>query len=173
MEIPRFAGGWSYTQAEMTELFKHINYPDTYSILEFGSGASTVLLYNHFKKYVRDLKFVTYESNRSFLIENSDIQYIYYNDAEIEKVIIPEGPYDLVLVDGPNGDKRSLWYEKIRSVVKPGTILLIDDFNHYKCFSDELDRNFNYEILSHHEEPFVPYGEHSWKIVKVNSLRHI
>ena len=70
-------------------------------------------------------------------------------------------------MDGPNGDKRSLWYSKIRSVVKPGTLLLIDDFNHYKCFSDELDKNFNYELLSFSNEPFVPYGEHSWKIVRI------
>jgi hypothetical protein len=29
---------------------------------------------------------------------------------------------------------------------------------------------FEYEVLSHHEEPFVAYGEHSWKIVRVKSV---
>jgi hypothetical protein len=33
-DIPQFDGGWSYTQWEMTELFKHITYPEKYSILE-------------------------------------------------------------------------------------------------------------------------------------------
>jgi hypothetical protein len=36
MEIPNFLGGWSYTQKEMIELFKHIKYNENYSILEFG-----------------------------------------------------------------------------------------------------------------------------------------
>jgi hypothetical protein len=80
---------------------------------------------------------------------------------------------DLILVDGPHGNKRSQWYPKIRSNVKPGTILLVDDFNHYACFSEELDRNFNYELLSYSNEPFVAYGEHSWKIVRIINVKAI
>ena len=38
MDIPQFPGKWSYTQKEMTELFKHIDYKDDYAILEFGTG---------------------------------------------------------------------------------------------------------------------------------------
>ena len=55
MEIPNFLGGWSYTQKEMIELFKHIKYNENYSILEFGSGDSTNKIYNHFKKYSKNL----------------------------------------------------------------------------------------------------------------------
>jgi hypothetical protein len=54
MDIPRFEGGWSYTQKEMTELFKHIVYSPNYAILEFGSGDSTRKLYDHFSKYKHD-----------------------------------------------------------------------------------------------------------------------
>jgi hypothetical protein len=171
-EIPQFAGGWSYTQREMTELFKHITYPEKYSILEFGSGASTMLLYNHFIKYVKELVFVTYESNRDFIPNNSGVVYVFYDEKNIKNTPIMSGTYDLILVDGPNGDKRSLWYEKIRQHVKEGTILLIDDFNHFVCFGEELDRNFNYELLDHHDEPFVAYGEHSWKIVRILSPKY-
>jgi hypothetical protein len=174
IDIPQFAGGWSYTQWEMTELFKHISYKDTYSILEFGSGASTILLYNHFIKYVKDLTFITYESNDGYYTpDNPGIKYVYYDENDINNVKIEDGKYDLILVDGPNGDKRSLWYKKIRPNVKEGTIILIDDFNHYDCFGTELDRNFNYDVLSYHDEPFIAYGEHSWKIVKVTSLKDI
>ena len=172
-DIPHFAGGWSYTQREMTELFKHITYPENYSILEFGSGASTIVLYNHFIKYVKNLTFITYESNKDYINNNPGITYIYYDETQIKDVTIPEGTYDLILVDGPNGDKRSLWYEKIRNYVKEGSIILIDDFNHFACFSEELDKHFNYELLSYHDEPFVAYGEHSWKIVKVLSLKNL
>jgi hypothetical protein len=171
VEIPQFSGGWSYTQREMTELFKHIAYPEQYSILEFGSGASTVLLYNHFRKYVKDLTFITFESDATYSTQNNPgINYVYYDQNNMGDIEIPKGKYDLILVDGPNGDKRALWYAKIRDVVKEGTIILVDDFNHYACFSEELDRNFEYEVLSHHEEPFVAYGEHSWKIVRVKSV---
>lgn len=94
-----------------------------------------------------------------------------YDKDNIEDVLLPTHNFDLILIDDPNGDKRSLWYSKIRGNVKEGTIILIDDFNHYKNFSDELDKNFNYELLSHHDEPFVQYGEHSWKIVKIINTR--
>ena len=43
---------------------------------------------------------------------------------------------------------------------------MIDDFNHYKCFSDELDKNFEYELLSFSDEPPLP-GNKSWKIVRI------
>ena len=90
-----------------------------------------------------------------------------YDIENIEVVVIPEITFDIVFVDGPHGDKRSKWYSKFKKNVKVGTIILIDDFNHYKCFSEELDRHFRYETLSYSDEPFVPYGEHSWKIVRV------
>lgn len=52
-------------------------------------------------------------------------------------------------------------------IFKPGSIVLVDDFNHYNSFGEELDKHFTYELLSFSNEPFVPNGEHSWKIVKV------
>jgi hypothetical protein len=92
---------------------------------------------------------------------------MFYDENKIKDVVIPSQKFDLILIDGPNGDKRSLWYANIRENVKEETILLVDDFNHYKCFSDELDKIFTYHLLSFSNEPFVPYGEHSWKIVKI------
>ena len=171
MELPQFEGGWSYTQKEMTELFKHIIFKTNYSILEFGSGKSTLQLYNFLKKHVETLIFYSYESNKQYLQNHKDINFIYFNENDIVNTCIPDIIFDLILIDGPNGDKRSLWYSKIIKNVVPGTILLIDDFNHFKCFSDELDKNFIYELLSFSDEPPVPYGEHSWKIVKIVGIK--
>lgn len=167
MDIPVFSGGWSYTQKEMTELFKHIKYTPAFSILEFGSGDSTIKLYTHFKKYVENLTFYTYESNPDFRLSNDNINLMMYDEQKIQTLELPPIQFDLILIDGPNGDKRSLWYSKLRNNVKEGTILLVDDFNHYPSFSTELDKNFKYDVLSFHDEPFVPYGEHSWKIVRI------
>jgi hypothetical protein len=174
MTEPIFEGGWSYTQKEMSELFKNIFYTNKkdYKILEFGSGDSTIKIYNYFKQHVDNVIFYSYESDPSFMFDHKDINLVFYDKDNIEDVVLPTHNFDLILIDGPNGDKRSLWYSKIRENVKEGTIILIDDFNHYKCFSDELDKNFNYELLSHHDEPFVPYGEHSWKIVKIISQKN-
>jgi len=173
MDIPQFEGGWSYTQKEMNELFKHIVYTPTYAILEFGSGASTFTLYDHFKKHVETLLFDSYESNTKYYTKHKDINMILYDENNIANTPIRDIQYDLILVDGPNGDKRSQWYSKIRSNVKPGTILLVDDFNHFPCFSEELDRNFNYELLSYSNEPPGAWCEHSWKIVRIINAKGI
>ena len=173
MAEPIFEGGWSYTQKEMNELFKYISYTNKteYKVLEFGSGDSTLKLYYYFKQNVDNVVFYSYESNAEFMNLHTEINLMFYDENNIKDVALPSQKFDLILIDGPNGDKRSLWYSKLRDHVKEGTILLIDDFNHYKCFSDELDKNFNYELLSFSNEPFVPYGEHSWKIVKIINRR--
>ncbi len=167
MDLPIFNGGWSYTQKEMTELFKHLKFGDSFAILEFGSGDSTIKLYNYIKIKVKTLTFYTYESDSNFLVPNNDIHYMLYN--AIDAVELPNLKFDLILIDGPNGELRSKWYSKIRNNVKEGTILLIDDFNHYESFGTELDKNFKYELLSFSNEPFVPFGEHSWKIVSIQT----
>ena len=166
-DIPTFTGGWSYTQKEMNEFFRHVVFFPSMSILEFGSGDSTIKLYDYFKRHVDNLTFYTYESDPTFIMKHDSIHYMSYDIEKMDDVVIPDIQFDIVLIDGPNGDKRSKWYSKIIKNVKAGTIILVDDFNHYKCFSEELDKNFKYELLSHSDEPFVPYGEHSWKIVRV------
>lgn len=179
MDIPIFNGGWSYTQKEMIELFKYIEYKNDFHILEFGSGNSTVKLYNHFKKYSDNLLYYCYESDPEYknYIKNDDmsslnnVNMVLYNINDIRLLNIPNIIFDLILIDGPTGDKRALWYSKLKNNVKKGTIILIDDFNHYKCFSDELDKNFEYELLSFSNEPFVINGEHSWKIIKVINFK--
>lgn len=164
---PDFSGGWSYTQKEMNEFFRHVIFFPSMSILEFGSGDSTIKLYDYFKRHVDNLTFYTYESDPKFMKKHDSIHYVSYDIERMNEVVIPDIQFDIVLIDGPHGDNRSKWYSKIRNNVKAGTIILVDDFNHYKCFSEELDKNFKYELLSHSDEPFVPYGEHSWKIVRV------
>jgi hypothetical protein len=170
--IPFFSGGWSYTPKEMNEFFKNISYKETMTILEFGSGDSTLKIYNHIKQhYANNVIMYTYESDPRFIETSNNINYISYNENNINTILLPNIKFDIVLIDGPNGDKRSLWYSKIKNNVYPGTILLIDDFNHYESFGSELDKNFEYELLSFSDEPFVANGEHSWKIVRIVSMK--
>ena len=112
----------------MSELFKHIFYPNKkdYKILEFGSGDSTIKIYNYFKQKVANVVFYSYESDQSFMFDHKDINLVFYDKDNIEDVLLPTHNFDLILIDDPNGDKRSLWYSKIRGNVKEGTIILIE-----------------------------------------------
>ena len=178
--INMFNGGWSYTNLEMTALFEHVDVNKQYSnynILEFGGGDSSGKIFSLFQKNVKDLKYFIFESNENYLPENKDqFNITIYDEKDIEKInlenfIEKDIVFDLVLIDGPNGNKRKYWYNKIKFFVKTGTIILVDDFNHYSCFSEELDKNFEYEMLSWLDTPFEPYGEHSWKIVRVINIK--
>ena len=181
MIIDMFNGGWSYTNLEMTQLFNHIDVTkeyDNYNIIEFGGGDSSEKIYNLFK-HVKNLQYYIIESNPNYLPENTDNKYkiILYDENDIinmdlHKIIEPMF-FDLILIDGPNGDSRKHWYNKIANYIRPGSIILIDDFNHYESFGEELDKNYEYELLSLHDVPFVPYGEHSWKIVRVTSIKSV
>ena len=153
------------------DAIKRIN---SYNILEFGSGDSSIKIAKLFDN-IDNLIYYTYESNMSFVSNHIKIKTIIYNENNIQNVKLSDNistniKFDLILVDGPNGDKRQYWYNKFKDFVKIGTIILIDDFNHFKSFGDELDNNFEYELLSFSDEPFVPYGEHSWKIVRVLNI---
>ena len=172
-----FKGGWSYTFLEMTQLFKYIPVPKTkgekiYKVLEFGGGDSSLNLYNLLSRYY-NLEYDIYESNIDFLINDSKLNTVMYDSSNIENVSLHNKKYDLILIDGPNGSSRAIWYSKIRNCIKDDTIVLIDDFNHYNIFQTELDRNFEYDILSKSDIPFVPYGEHSWRIINNIKLKEI
>jgi len=192
-DLKIFKGGWSYTFLEMTELFKHIplNQSNTlrtqnasrealfpsdtekiYRVLEFGGGESSLSLYNLLNRFYK-VEYDIYENNIEFLVNNPKLNTIMYDMSKMEEMDIHNKKYDLILIDGPNGSSRSLWYSKIRKCIKDDTILLIDDFNHFNIFQTELDRNFKYNILSKSDIPFIPYGEHSWRILNNIKLNEI
>lgn len=53
---------------------------------------------------------------------------------------------DAMIVDGPHGNGRSLAYPLFAAALKPGALVLIDDFDHYPYLAD-LGRIFRYEEL--------------------------
>lgn len=162
-----FTGGWSYTQKEMNELFKYTK--PGLKILEFGAGDSTAKIY----KLLHPSLYYVYETDKKYIPINDFIKVFIYEDVESTVLDHGELTFDLVLIDGPNGETRKYWFSKIQKCVHSGTILLVDDFNHYKSFGEELDRCFEYEVLSFSDEPFVEYGEHSWKIVRITSIKAV
>lgn len=177
--IQIFNGGWSYTNLEMAGLFKYIDLEQTYenyNILEFGAGDSSKKIHGLFENIVNKLNYYIVECNEAYLPANKEaFNVILYDEKKVESVelsnyIDNDIKFDLILVDGPNGENRKHWYNKFKKFVKIGSIILVDDFNHYKSFGEELDNNYEYELLSYSDIPFVQYGEHSWKIVKVTNI---
>ena len=54
--------------------------------------------------------------------------------------------YDLVLIDGPNGNGRNFSYFYIQGRLKSGSIVVIDDYFHYD-FVEKLGEFFEYELI--------------------------
>lgn len=170
-DIEQFEGGWSYTQKEIRDFLKNINYRDSYKILEFGAGNSTKKIYDIISKFCYKIEYDTYETDINYKIIYKNVNTIMYNIDNIDNIILPNKLYDIILIDGPNGVLRSKWYKKIRNNIKYDTIILIDDYNHYIEFENELNNNFNYTILSKSDIPFAPNGEHSWRIITNITLK--
>jgi hypothetical protein len=143
-------------------------------LLSLEGGDSSSKIYNLFHN-VKKINYYVFESNPNYLPTSQIFNGILYNENELSNIQLEDYIqenilFDLVLIDGPNGNARKYWYNKIKPFIKIGTIILIDDFNHYECFGIELDLNYEYELLSLSMIPFVPYGEHSWKIVRVSNI---
>jgi hypothetical protein len=73
------------------------------------------------------------------------------------------GVYDLIILDGPNGNGRNFSFLHIQKHVKKDTLIFIDDYNHYD-FLERCQSIFNTEIVFEHTEGI---GSDNFVIVKV------
>lgn len=76
-----------------------------------------------------------------------------------------EGVYDLIILDGPNGNGRNLSFLHMQNHVKIGTIIFIDDYNHYD-FLEKCQSIFNTEKIFQHSEG-IGNGKDNFVIVKI------
>lgn len=60
------------------------------------------------------------------------------------------GIYDLMILDGPNGNGRNISYLYVKNNLAEGSIVLIDDYNHYD-FVEKFSLFFEHELLIKHE----------------------
>lgn len=160
--LPAFKGGWSYeTESIRTALINTTYSDDDINVLEFGSGDSTRILYTYLKSFIKNVNYDCFETNIEYVTNIGCNTIMYRHPTD---VILPEKIYDLILIDGPMGVDRKYWYEKIKPCCRAGTIILIDDWNHYKEFEEELRKNLDYIIF---EENNSKYPLKSFKIVKI------
>jgi hypothetical protein len=142
--------------------------------MEFGCGNSSIKLFD-LLSLKWNVKYIAYENNPSYFVDKIGINCILYNIKDIESLNIGNEKYDFILIDGPNGECRKYWYSKLVNNVKSGSIILIDDWCHYKEFEEALVNDFGckvpYDIIEVRKE-YDPnsdpsLGYKSWKIIKV------
>lgn len=115
------------------------------SVLEFGSGITTSKLYESLLTKYCNVKYVTYEHNIEWLPSNKNIEVRLFSIDDLinNNIKIPSNEiYDLIIVDGPDGELRKYWYSIFKYNTKKGSIIHIDDAFHYSTFEYELKNNF-------------------------------
>lgn len=92
---------------------------------------------------------------------NTRAHNVFYN---LENIKIPNGKINILVVDGPHGNGRSLAFAAFAKYFMEGTIILIDDVSHYP-FLEMLSKFVTFRILS------TSFSlNKQWIIVKVESL---
>ena len=57
-----------------------------------------------------------------------------------------DGYYDMVILDGPNGNGRSIAFRHLVDKVRPGTKIIVDDYHHYP-FIEDCKKLLNVNII--------------------------
>lgn len=166
-EARSFPGGWCL-DGEAVQAALAALPAESISVLEFGAGHSTDVLCDLLLKYNVLSRYVSYENNRKFVTAREAVETVLWETFPSQ--LIP-GRFNLVIVDGPNGPDRQKWYPLLRDHVDVGSILLIDDFHHYREFGEALDANFMYTELASCFVPMTGRANVSWKVVRVEGFR--
>ena len=80
------------------------------------------------------------ESNKDWTIHNA-----FYAEARL--LGLQDASLDVLIVDGPHGNGRSLAYPLFKRALKSSALILIDDFDHYP-FLDYLLRTMSFQELA-------------------------
>lgn len=156
-------GGWAYCTQQISQFIQDLPKQETIKIIEFGAGDSSVKIYNFLNKIYENVDYTCYETSSRWAPNHKNINVVMYKN--VQEVDLGCDKYDLILVDGPTGVTRKFWYNKLKNNVKSGTIVHIDDYDHYVEFEEELIKNIQYKELYRKSRKFK--GEKSWLTVKV------
>lgn len=144
LRLPNNTNGM--TQIQINEIGQILPENDEISILEFGAGNTTIKLYEALKAKYKKIKYVTYENNPRWAPNHEGIEVRLFTETELINGNInipPNEKYDIVIVDGPDGELRKHWYSIFKENTKSGTVIHVDDAFHYKSFETELNKVFS------------------------------
>jgi predicted O-methyltransferase YrrM len=149
----------SMTPKQVEQLGTILPNQNTINVLEFGAGKTTMLLYNALKTKYTQVKYVTYETNSDYAPNTPGIEVRMHTKKELIEgniLINKDETYDLVIVDGPDGELRKYWYPLFAKNVKKGTIIHIDDAFHFESFETEFIKYFpQTKYLYEHKREFL------------------
>ena len=162
-----FPGGWSIKPEQMFVALSNVEYGDRLRIIEFGAGAGTYALVELLNGLHIPYDYVSYETDASYVCKAKEVQTVLWKDFP---TLLENGQYDLVIIDGPAGLDRVKWYPLLESHVHPGTILLVDDYRHFKEFDVALNNYFKHSVIAEDLQPSIPNaGQISWVVTRVTS----
>ncbi len=174
--------GWGLSKEAFLELEKIIQNEKIESAIEFGSGQSTHFLSDmglEFLSFDDDLSYsaklngviirdlISLDGPTFDKVINNEIDYIdicgnypkVQNKStsqkncfyKLEKNDLKK-KYQLVILDGPNGNGRSIAFNVIKNYLQFPSYILIDDYNHYP-FIEHFNKTFtNNELSFEHKE---------------------
>lgn len=143
-----FKSGWSLHPVEAYIALKYTMFEKKLNILEFGSGDGTKCLAQLLNNKKIEFNYKSLEHDTKYC-NLKEVDYVVYNLNDINHITINDNIiYDLIIVDGPHGSIRKIWYEKIKNSVRNGTIILVDDYHHYSEFEEELSKNYLYDTIT-------------------------
>jgi len=135
----------SLTPRQVEEIGTLLPEKETVRVLEFGAGRSTKLIFDALKKKYKEVVYVTYETNPKYVPTEEGITVRMHTREDLvnSQITIPSHEkYDLVIIDGPDGDLRKHWFFLFKDNVQKSTIIHIDDAFHYPSFELEFRNNF-------------------------------
>lgn len=91
------------------------------------------------------------------------IHNAFYND--LDQLSLKDQSIDVMIVDGPHGNGRSLAYPLFCNVLKPDAFVLVDDFDHY-AFLDDMGQVFLYKEV--YREIM---GDKRWTLVQLQGWK--
>jgi len=181
--------GWGLSKVALIKLKDIIKEHNLKNAIEFGSGQSTYFLndiginYTSFddnKKYASKLdnviirNLIQLSDNEFYSIINGNVNYLdickiypVFNEIhsrqkncfyKLESDDI-YGKFDLVIIDGPHGNGRSIAFNLIKPFLCKTSFILVDDYNHYpfinhlkiafpnaKLYYSQTERDDNFKI---------------------------
>lgn len=156
-----FPGGYSLNADEMETALSAVRYEGMLRVIEFGAGASTQVLHDLLVRKDVLFEYVVYENNPEYYPGAAGVSLVAWKEFPTE---LRGGVFDLVIIDGPNGTDRAKWCPLLRGHVREGTIIVFDDFHHFRpVFEKALKELCRYGVIDEVNQS-VP---RSWLTAKV------
>ena len=163
--------GWGLSKSALIKLKEIIEEYNLKRVIEFGSGQSTLFLNDIRIDYISFDDNINYAAKLNNVIIRDLIQLddttfndvitnkINYLDICENKIVVKlrntrqkncfykfksndiDGEFDLILLDGPNGNGRSIAFNVIKPFLSNRAFILVDDYNHYQ-FIEHLKNTF-------------------------------